>query len=109
MLLVCSRSARDHGSRAVPESSTINHQDVDEQEEYQKYGAEEMNGACGLLAAKHRHSGRKRGRDGGRHRQARPDHQGEQNEDHEQVGDALKHVIGPRFCFTRWLEAQMVR
>ena len=33
----------------------------------------------------------------------------EQNEDHEQVGEPLKHVIRPGFCLIRPLEAQMVR
>ena len=77
--------------------------------QHKKHGDEEMNRARGLLAAEHSDGGGKRGRDGGRHRQARPDHQGEQNEDHEQVGEPLKHVVGPGFCFIRPLEAQMVR
>ena len=61
MLLSCAGAARDHGSHAVPESGTTNHHDVDQQEQYEKHGDEEMNGACGLLAAEHRHEGRKRG------------------------------------------------
>ena len=83
MLLPYGAAARDHGSHTVPESGKTNHHDVDQKEEYKKHGDEEMNRACGLLAAKHSDGGRKRGRDGGRHGQAGPDHQGEQNEDDE--------------------------
>ena len=71
-------------------------------------GDEEMNRARGLLAAEHSDGRRNRGNKGGRHRQARPDDQREQNEDHEQVGEPLEHVIRPGFCLTRPLEAQMV-
>ena len=49
------------------------------------------------------------GRDGGRHRQAGPDHQWEESEYDEHVGDPLEHVIGPGFRFTRRPEAQMIR
>ena len=66
-----------------------------------------MKRARGLLAAEQSDGRRNRGNKGGGHRQARPDHQREQNEDHEQVGEPLEHVVRPGFGRTRPLEAQM--
>jgi len=60
-----------------------------------------------LLTAKHidgRWKGRNKCR---RHCQARPDYQGEQNKDHEQVGEPLEQVIRPCLSLNRPLEAQM--
>ena len=65
MLLMCGGAACDHGSHAVPESCKTNHDNVDQKKDYKKHGDEEMNGACGLLAAEHSDDGGKRGRDGG--------------------------------------------
>jgi hypothetical protein len=99
--LTCARwtgAARDHRSHAAPESGKPNHPDVDQQEEHESQGDEEVKRARGLLAAEHIDGRRNRGNKGGRHRQARPDHQREQNEDHEQVGEPLQHVIRPGFA-----------
>ena len=100
-------AARDHRSHAAPESGKKNHHDVDQQEEHESQGDEEMKRARGLLAAEQIDGRRNRGNKSGRHRQARPDHQGKQNEDHEQVGEPLEHVIRPGFRRARPLEAQM--
>ena len=80
---------------------------MNQKEEQKEHGDEEVNRARGLLAAQDSDGGRKRRRDGGGHGQARPDHQREQNEDHEQIGEPLKHVIRPGFRLTRRPEAQM--
>ena len=86
-------AAGDHRAHAVPESGKTNHHDMNEKEDHERYRDEEVDRARGLLAAEHCDRRRKRGHKGGGHRQARPDDQREQNEDHEQVGEALEDVI----------------
>jgi len=90
---MCTGPSGDHRSHAALESGHTNHHDVDEQEEHESQGHEEVNGARRLLATEHRDGLRNRGHEGGGHRQACPDYQGEQNEDHEQVREPLQHVI----------------
>ena len=68
---------------------------MDQKEEHQKDGDEEVDGARGLLAAQQSDRGGKYGGDGGGHGQAGPDHQREENEDHGQIGQALEDVVGP--------------
>src|SRR6185369_13919731 len=65
--LACASATRNHGSHASPESGQTNHPDVDHKEEDKKNGDQEMNCACGLLAANDRDDGGERGRDSGRH------------------------------------------
>ncbi len=101
---MCGNAAGDHGSHAASESSQTHHHDVDQKEEHKKHGDEEMDGARGLLAAEHGDDGWNRGCDGRRHRQAGPDHQGKEHEDHEQVREALKYVVGPGIAVTEGLE-----
>jgi len=80
---------------------------VHQQEEHQEYRDEEVNGARGLLAAQKSDHGRHGGRDGRGHGQAGPDYQRKQNENDEQIGEPLKHVVRPGVFATRWLQAQM--
>ena len=67
-----------------------------------------MHRACGLLAAEHRDGGRKRRDERRRHRQARPDDEREQNEDHEHVGEPLQQVIRPGVRGDRPRESEML-
>jgi hypothetical protein len=56
---------------------------VDQQKEHERQRNEEVKRARGLLAANTLTAAGNRGNEGGGHRQARPDYQGKQNEDHE--------------------------
>src|SRR5689334_12669355 len=95
VILMCAGLARDHCSRAIFESSTTNHDNVNEQEQYKDQRGEEMNGACRLLASEGRRREGKHRYECGRHRQTRPYHQREQTEYDHEIRKALKHVIRP--------------
>ena len=69
---------------------------MDEKKKDQQISGKEVNGACGLLAAQDSHEHGENRNDGGRHGEARPDHQGKQKEDPSQVGEPLNEVVGER-------------
>ena len=82
-------AARYHRPHVVPESGKIDHHNVNHEEKQERQGDEEMNRARGLMAAQQSDGRRNRGNKRGGHRQARPDDQREQNENHEQVSEPL--------------------
>ena len=106
MLLAGSGAAGNHRSCAVPETRKANHRDVDEQEQHKSQRDKEVNCASGLAATEQSNGPGKSGGKGEGHRQATPDDQGEQNDDHEEVREALEHVVGRGLCLTRPLKAQ---
>ncbi len=67
---------------------------MNEQEENKSHGNKEMDGACRLTASEQCDRSRDCGIKGRRHGQARPDFQREQDEDHEQIREPLKNVVG---------------
>ena len=69
-----SGAACDHRAHAVSESGKANRYDVNQNEEQKEHRYEEVNGACGLLAAQNSGGRRDRRRDGGGHGQTRPDY-----------------------------------
>ena len=82
---------------------------MNEEEDDQTQRREEVNGARRLLSAGEVHEKWKCGRDGGGHRQAGPDYQGQQTEDNEHIGEALKDIIGPNLVWARPPEPEMAR
>src|SRR5437660_482288 len=64
----------------------------------------EMNGAGGLLSAEGGGQPRKDRSDGGRHSQACPDEQGKQNENDDEIGKPLHHVVA--MCIFSWRAAE---
>src|SRR5256885_2265127 len=65
-----------------------------------------MNCASGLAATEQSNGRGKSGGKGEGHRQTTPDDQREQNDDHEEVGEALEHIVGRGFGLARTLKAQ---
>ena len=86
-----------------------NHRDVDDKKEHKETRIEEMNGPRRLLTVEHADEGGEYGGDGGRHGEAGPDHQRKQNENHRQVRESLKDVIGQGFFARGPLQVQMIR
>src|SRR6266436_4101664 len=105
-LLACSGAARNHRSCAVPETRKANHRDVDEQEQHKSQRNKEVNCASGLAATEQSNGGRKGGDKRGRQRQACPDDQWEENENHKDISEALKHVVRGSLCLTRPFKTQ---
>jgi len=63
----------------------------------------------GLPAAQRVDSGRNRGIEGGRHREARPNHQWKQDEDYGQIRAALHYVVRVGLRFLRRRAAKIPR
>src|SRR5438552_18150354 len=106
VLLACGGAAGNHRSCAVPETRKANHRNVDQQEQHKSQRDKEVNGACGLAATEQSNGpGKGRGKAEG-HRQATPDDQGEQNENYEEVREALERVVGRGLCRARPFKAE---
>ena len=81
---------------------------MNEQEEDESQRDKKVDRACRLSAAQQSDGRRNCGIKTGRHRQACPNFQREQNEDHEQIGEPLEHVVGASIGLTGPRKAQMM-
>ena len=90
-------TACDHGARAGPESGEGNHRHVNNEEEYEQVGDEEVESARGLAATEKIDGCGKGGIESRGEREAGPDNEGKEDEDNHDVGGALDDVVGVAF------------
>ena len=81
---------------------------MDQHEEQQEQGVQEVDGAGGLRAAEQIYGNWNRRDEGRGHRRAGPYLQGDEDEDYADIAEALEQVIGAGFSWARLLEAQVV-
>ena len=93
--------ADDHGAHAAAEAGERDHDDVDDEEEHECAGDEEMESSRGLPAAESDDGEWNRGIEGGGHGQAGPDDQRKEDKDDGQIGDALDHIVAVRAVWIR--------
>ena len=109
MLLRWNDATGDHRPHAASESRESNHRNVEEEEEQESPGDEEMKGARGLPASEEVNTERKGGVEAGREREAGPDDEGEEDEDDGQIGGSLQHVIRTGFISVGRGSAKILR
>ena len=86
--------AGNHGTHAGSEAGADDHGDVNDEEEDEGVGDEEVQGARGLAATEDIDGEGYGGVEGGREGKAGPDDEGEEDENDDEIGDALEGVVG---------------
>ena len=102
-------AAGDHGSHAVEEPDHNHQGDVDQNKQDDQIGADEMQAAGRLPTAEHRHQPGLTRIHRRRHGQAGQDHQGQDAEDHGQIGEFLDGVIASGFLALGEAQAGVVQ
>ena len=83
----------NHRAKVVPEAGDDYLKHVNDHEEHQRPGNNEMDRPYGLPAEKDIHPAGVQCVQRRRHTQSHQDHQGEKEEDHRQIGEFLQHVV----------------
>ena len=90
----------------TPDSSDLD--DVDQHEEHQQIGGDEVDRARRLASAEQVEQERQRGGDRRRHGQPGEHHRRQQHEDHHEVGELLQHVVALGGLAARMTQPQMI-
>src|SRR5262245_36350180 len=88
------RTACNHTPHFLRESCTINHCNMDDKEQKERIGSEEMNRPCRLVAAQDVDQTRQHCAYGRRHGQTACDHQWKKHKNDGKVGQPLEDVVG---------------
>src|SRR6185437_9950838 len=98
-------TACDDGAQIVERAGEDDHDHVNDEEDHEAEGAEEVDGARALPSAEDEKQFGKRAIHGGRHGEAGQHDQRAEDEDHGEIGELLQHVVVQRLL--AFGEAQM--